>query len=320
MDFEKAFIFLQGTQSEYGHWEDYALAAGHSTEWVTGYIGVMLADVSLETAQQAWEFLASVEQNGWGYNALTPRDADSTAWGLALGHKLGMIDSAAYQSASQALQAHYTEKGGLTTYAEERPIRRFINAKWYDSMTGWCGLDHVCVTVAAAAISPDIVPNVSDYLKPKQTSDGSWIGYWWSDRAYTTALAAEALSNDPSANEQVEKALAWGANRIEVEGSAISPFDMAWLLRLLLLSPEPYKQAITKLIDFLSSSQRDDGSWAASAQMRIPLPRDHNPEIYQAWILDGRHEGCTARDVNRIFTTATLLNVMNRLKEKGVYG
>src|SRR5579859_1821918 len=107
-----AVEFLLNARNSYGWWEDFHLAAGISDEWVTGYVGTALAKVPTASAQQAareaWEVLITrrTHSSGWGYNRITPADADSTGWVLQLARAAGAADSDRASAARQFLAKH----------------------------------------------------------------------------------------------------------------------------------------------------------------------------------------------------------------------
>ena len=271
MRIDQALHFLQSAQHPNGHWEDF-FVAGLSTEWVTGYIGAALAPIDIDAAKRAWEYLEASFRYGWGYGPTVPRDADSTVWGLKLAAAVGQGNSATATAARRYLRTYETKEGGLTTYNSPVIIQSYVGANWYDPFDGWCGMTHTCVTSAGVPF----LPNALDYLQAAQEANGSWVGYWWQDPMYTTALAAEALID--AAPAQVNKAIDWGLQRVRKSVDRLSPFVMAWCLRLLHLAPQRCAMEIETMLDSLSQSQLEDGSWPISSLMRIPMPYDKSPE------------------------------------------
>ena len=64
---------------------------------------------------------------------------------------------------------------------------------------------------------------------------------------------------------------------------------------------------IMKMVAWLASQQREDGSWNASSIMRVPAPWVTNPENFADWEFGIKHTwGEIYRDQNRLFTTATV--------------
>ena len=320
--------FLLAARDSQGWWKDFDLAAGASDEWVTSYIATMLATISddqvASATNTAWQLLNTRRNraNGlWGYNRLTPGDADSTGWALQLARALGENNSSRARQALRSLAEHKRLDGGVCTYDTDKAIRAFIHAGVDRSFAGWCS-SHTCVSAAIAAL-PEYRSQLMGYLYSTQESDGSWLPYWWHDPEYATALAAEAidLNNPDEKHLAVNQALTWAIKRLEGQGFAStshrpsgSPFATAWCLRLLLLGKSYLivREPIEKATKWLVQQQQADGSWVSSARLRVPLPEDLNPDQFDRWIYHGKIEGSIALDRQNVFTTATVVNALHR--------
>jgi hypothetical protein len=323
---QPAVTFLLAARDSEGWWRDFHLAAGVSDEWVTGYVGTMLATVPdgriADAVAAAWKLLQTRRHraNGtWGYNRFPPGDADSTGWALQLAHAIGENGSERARQASRSLAAHTRRDGGMSTYACEEPIRAFIHAPPTLGLEGWCG-SHTCVSAALAALL-DYRCRLRDYLHATQASDGGWPAYWWQDPEYATALAAEALAATGQDPDRVARAVAWGMNRLSPQGFVAtgdhpsgSPFATAWCLRLLLLGTADVavRDAIARATDWLVQQQQADGSWASSARLRVPYPDDPDPNTFDRWVYHGTIQGSLVFDQHRTFTTATVLQALFR--------
>ncbi len=299
---QRAIAFLEQARNAEGWWQDFKLAPGCSDEWVTAYVGKALVSLSTRpkmiTALKAWQLLASRRQSasGWGYNALTPTDADSTMWGLQLAGATGCRGWKAAKKGQTFLTQHVRARGGIATYANDRLIRRFIGASVKQSFQGWCA-PHTCVTAAAASL-PEFRWSACDWLRQQQREDGSWGSYWWCEDEYATALAAEALSKsiEPEDYERVQQAINWARKRICRDGSVRSliqssgsPFATAWVARILLLRdhPQEFDNCLKQVVRWLLKNQNVDGSWSPSAGLRVPPPEVTEPENYHKWVLHG---------------------------------
>ncbi|WP_437736140.1 squalene--hopene cyclase [Sorangium sp. So ce1335] len=319
----RALSFLLRAQDEGGFFHDYALAAGEGDEWVTGYVGAALARLSVSEARRAAAaalaaLVARAQRPGgaWGYNGITPGDADSTLWGLQLARAVGAPEVPRIAAARAALMGHYQADAGLSTYASEGAIRAFINAPPAISLAGWCS-SHVCVTAAAAAL-PEMRDAVRPFLLAAQRPDGSFGAYWWQDDEYATALAALGLAGCGVAADRprVAAAIAWAARRLGADGAARtdahpagSPFATAWCLRLLRIGAgeEAIGRRARAAEAWLRGAQRPDGSWDASARLRVPLPDDLDPASFTGWVYGGTMQGSVVLDEARVMTTATVL-------------
>jgi hypothetical protein len=299
--------FLLKARNEAGWWEDFQLAAGLSDEWVTGYIGAALARLTMlpeatSAAEGAWQLLKTRRANlgGWGFNKITPADADSTCWGLTLAHRLGYDETKRAEYAQAYLKQHRTVEGGITTYASEGPIRTFINAPRDQAMWGWCGTPHPCVSAAVANIRT-FNAQLRPYVLASQQANGSWPAYWWQDSEYATGLAAEALSI--FAEPALARAASWVKARTLMPQT---PFKAAWQLRTLQVAHQ-FANVQQGLIEWLLAAQQSNGAWQPSAWLRVPQPHDKHPDSYREWILHGRVQGSITYDQVGAFTTATVL-------------
>lgn len=323
---ESAVTFLLAARDSKGWWIDFHLAAGLSDEWVTGYVGTMLATIPdnrvPEAISTAWNLLNSRRHraNGkWGYNRFPPGDADSTSWALQLARAIGESHSERVRQAMQSLATHQRPDGGICTYESEESIRAFIHASPEIGFEGWCG-SHTCVSAAIAAL-PEYRFQLQDYLHSTQQSDGSWLAYWWQDPEYATALAAEAIAACNPDSDCITSAVAWAMNRLSSQGFVAtsdspsgSPFATAWCLRLLTLRQQDtaVQAAIAKATDWLLAQQQPNGSWVSSARLQVPLPDDLNPNQFDQWIYHGTIQGSLVFDHHCVFTTATVLQALYR--------
>ena len=311
----KACRFILDKQLQSGFWTDFFLPAGKSDEWVTAYTGYHLSFLQApetdKALSRAWEVLKlrCRAGKGWGYNVRTPADADSTVWAHLFSGRLPGSDAVCAQTG--ALLAQYIlPSGAVTTYPEKDGIREYTRLPAGASFEGWQHA-HVCVTApyALAGETQAIV-----YLAGAQGQDGSFRSYWWTSDAYATAIAVEALAMQAgsSSGAIIGKAVRWALDRLgsSLDSQAPSAFDIAMLVRILLLSPdkEITAGAIRRGIGHLVNTQLDDGSWRASAGLRVPMPDTIKPEESgNNWVIN---------DQNRIFTTITVLAALIKSQQQ----
>jgi squalene cyclase len=298
---QSALNFLLKSQDNQGAWKDFLLPAGNSNVWVTAYVGDVLAIRSEEEARKAaragWQFLekAMTEDGGWSYNAQVPGDADSTLWGLRLAESLDMSESDSARKAGEFLERHVRDDGGLTTYASPDPVRNYIGLPPFVSFKGWTQ-SHVCVTAACANLN-NYRERFRQYLLRKQSDDGKWAAYWWFDDEYATAEAVAALAgkgraaidSDPETASRIERAASWALNRVNIlaagEGRFPPAFALAHALRILARTNHiaNARDGLSKGVARLVEWQKPDGSWAASARLRVPRPDGLNPDPKADW-------------------------------------
>lgn len=323
---KRAKEFLIRSRDSRGLWCDFRLPMGESTGWVTGFVGSILAGASAEDdRREIWEaWNAFAVQNlfrghgGWGYNLRTPEDADSTVWGIRFAISLGLEGKLRTDSAVEFLLKHQMPDGGITTYILEDELRKLIGANSGEDISGWM-ITHICVTAAAATI-PGLRRMLLPYLLAHQLPGGNWDGYWWSDTAYATALATEALS--AQGGEEHRKAIArvfsWVmanfgeepfiANSTFYNGS---PFATALALKTMLLAgnDERSREKSGQVARWLISRQREDGSWQPSALLQVPPPYMKIPSDPGSWHKGkGSAWGSVVTDHNALFTTAAVLD------------
>ncbi len=326
--------FLLAARNREGWWLDFSLYPGASDEWMTAYVGTVLASMDeencTEAARDAWHLLVAGQRldGRWGYNRRTVGDADSTGWGIHLAYALGLENTPTALQARLVMKEHMRADGGCATYATDGPIRRSLLAPDYLSFRGWCGV-HECVTASIAAL-PDYRTSACACLRARQREDGSWKSYWWCDHEYATALAVEALACEKQAGNSsaIQQAVSWARERLSRTGCvstsdqpAGSPFATAWCLRILLLAADPgsVADAVQAATGWLLQQQCDDGSWPSSARMRVPLSSDEQPDTYTAWIYGGKGYGSVVFDQHSLFTTATVLATLRQfaISQKG---
>lgn len=266
-----------------------------------GFVGTCLLEAPAErtrrAARRAWEALLRRrgDEAGWGYNRLTPADADSTAWALRLAEALGTAEAGRVTAARAFLAGHVLADGGVTTYAERDPIRRYTRLAEDASFAGWQA-PHACVTAAAA---PALGLLTQDYLGRQQGDAGNWRGYWWPDDEYTTALATDVLPATRAA------AVGWAQARLDPTGAVAgldgepSAWATAWCLRILGRGTTAgAHEARAQAVRWLAAAQLADGSWPASARLRVPMPGHLDAH--------GQERMIETLDQNRVFTTAAV--------------
>lgn len=273
---KRGIEFLLSRRSRDGWWLDFETLAGESDEWVTAYTGYCLAQVHGGESAAALaldRLLTRRRAAGWGYNSRVPADCDTTAWVCRLIELLGWTVLEDYVQAIDFLQTAIRPNGGVPTYPAEVEIRQFTRVLSEISFEGWT-MAHPCVTANVASLRGlDQRDRLLSYLKSVRDPQNAWAGYWWTERAYPTMLAAEAIGID-------EQSRHWA-----IHSEENSSFALACRARL-----------GADVLDRLVELQQEDGGWPASAELRIPPP----------FVTDiARSKARTSLDHNRIYTTAT---------------
>lgn len=299
---ERGLHFLLKSRTPSGWWQDYdGFSEGLSDEWVTAFVAKAVLASRLRSghraASRAWSLLAARGRKGWGWNAVQPPDADSTAWALRLAFALGHHQDEAAQNGLAFLADHLicdgAAAGGVATYE-----RRHHAAAGGDPacQPNWFS-PHDCVTAAVACLAVaegrTTLRSTIGYLQRHQQPDGGWSSYWWADPAYATACATEALADDPdpASREACRRAAAWARRSLAANPlQCLSPFALALRLQVLRRALEPTDGAvIAQGCHRLLATQWPDGSWPGDAALAIP---NRHGQIVPA--LDNRRTMTTA--------------------------
>lgn len=286
-----AVRYLSSIRDEDGSWSDFRLPVGRSTEWVTAFVGLGLASVERYTSEahaQAhsaawWLVERRAYDAGWGYNGTTGADADSTGFALRLLAALGMPRSARDE---EWLLGKWRPVGGFATY--DGPLR------WGDA--------HPCVTAAAfAALSPTAMRarenDVLHYMETMRRADGTWPAYWWRSHAYSTLQHLRLLR---------ELGITFVAPSSADLPHDANAFELACLAGIEHLAGR--RESRDRLTEMLLATQRDDGAFPGSANLRVT-----DPDCAQPWI-DPR--GALYADERATITTAIALMTLGEYADE----
>lgn len=313
--------FLLANQGRDGLWRDFLTPAGEASEWTSGFVAAALHLAGAESsvlARAADTLVAGQhEDGGWGYNATVPSDADSTACVLLFLGRMGYRADPCRRAAS-CLIRHQRENGGVATYDEPGPIRRFMGVGRWVRFKGWCSpqVEVTATTGCALATLMPANPAVVDawrYVRSRQRADGSWSSYWWTSPHYSTLRAVElALALDDV--EPVGRAAVWAMRTQSADGSwgasGASPSVFATALSLsILLCAGVRGRPVQRAISTLAMLQEEDGGWSSHPIMRIPVPGDTAPDRWRPVRLGG---GVVVQDEHRTFTSAACVAALAR--------
>ena len=251
---------------------------------------------------------------GWGYNETVPSDADSTACVLLLLALMGRERSTCRRAASCLVMHQRRENGGIATYREPGPIRRFMGVGRWMRFDGWCR-PHTEVTATAGRALVALEPND---CSGKSVLPGGTSGRGSGRRQLELVLVDLASLHHAAGggarpragdHDAVGRAAEW-AIRTQADdgawgapGAAASAFATALSLSVLLharASREPIERGISRL----AALQDEDGGWPSHPIMRIPLPGDVDPDRRRRPRLVDLGRGVVVRDQHRTFTSA----------------
>jgi squalene-hopene/tetraprenyl-beta-curcumene cyclase len=309
---ERGRRFLLAMQGTDGLWRDFMTPAGEASEWPTGFVATALHLAGTDASTLEWAADALVarqnDDGGWGYNEDVPSDADSTACVLLFLALTGRRESACARAAS-CLVRHQRRDGGVATYDDPGPIRRFMGVGRWWRFDGWCS-SQTDVTATAgralAAVGRSAEANAAwRYIRSRQRDDGSWSSYWWTSPHYATQQAVE-LAVSFGDHDAVGIATGW-----VLRTQGLDAFATALSLSVLLdagMSGEAVEGAIAQL----AALQEDDGGWPSHPIMRIPLPGDTDPDRRRLVRIG---HGIVVRDQHRTFTSAACVAALTRAKD-----
>ncbi len=302
--------FLLAMQGSDGLWRDFLTPAGEASEWPTGFVATALhlAGADANPLDLAADALVTRQNDdgGWGYNEDVPSDADSTACVLMFLALTGRHESACARAAACLVRHQRCDDGGVATYNDPGPIRRFMGVSWWWRFDGWCSSQTEVTAIAGRALAAVGRGAEADaawrYVRSRQRDDGSWSSYWWTSAHYATQQAVE-LAVSFGDQDAVGRAAGWALRN---EGLDAPAFATALSLSVLLHAGAS-REAIERAVARLAELQDGDGGWPSHPIMRIPLPGDTNPDRRR---LIGR--GTVVRDQHRIFTSAACVTVLAR--------
>jgi hypothetical protein len=284
-----------------GHWIDFALPVGEADAWVTAYVLHRIADVpprvlSYRARRQLaetldWLCAARTSGGGWGYNASTGDDADSTALAILALRQHGR---SVPPDALSVIRRCVADEGGVGTY----PHGAAPGQAWTSAV--------VDVTSSAlAALSEHLTERERraslDFLEREQCCDGTWRSFWWVTPLYATSGALEWWTGGGPPARPVPRVAELQATlrRFRPMGA----FETAMLITCLrhLGHPQPADSFGRQLLH----EQRSDGSWEPSAYLRLT-----HPDIAQPW--SAIDAGPIFVDRQAAFTTATVLAALSK--------
>lgn len=296
-----AASYLLSQQADDGSWQDYPrLPVGPSDAWVTAYVALCLGEAAelLDDAvapalarAAAWLERTRPHAVGWGYNAMTEPDADTTAHVLQLlrrhGHAVDPRDEA-------WLLDKWRAPGGFATF---------------DGPGAW-GEVHPCVTPVVYAALPlrerqRLRGPMRAYLLRHRLPNGAWPAYWWRTCHYSTylnlrlarSLDVELDRGGPVAGPVVEP---------HPHFAVRSSFDLAFVIGCAALA-RPRAAGLGALVQRLLERQESRGCFTGGDDLRVTHHECHAPWDAPAGQLYVDERCC--------ITTASVVRVLARVWE-----
>ena len=286
--------YLISVQNTNGSWHDYHLPVGTSDQWVTAYAAHALAQYgkisgnidALNAANHAanWLILNRSYQAGWGFNARTGPDSDSTAMVVALLDELGIIVD---DKDRIFLKDRWKENQGISTYTQPNA---WADGHWDVTPWGYHGLlaeDKVKLKVP-----------FQKALRENQMNNGFWRSYWWRNPYYSTFITLEIL--EKLNIEEPDTYKNYDSSHLQIDNA----FDLACYIGIECIKGYP-NQMIGNHIRALLNWQSDIGQWYGSPNLRVT-----DNFCYQPW---DSPSGTYYDDKKSTITNATVMRVLSRI-------
>lgn len=320
---DKATAFILDAQEEDGSWPDFVVSpTTEGREWTTAYVGWCMNRLPADRIQH---FLAPLERaqiflhycrrptGGWGFNARTVADADSTAYGILFLLSGRSKTSFNLTRERDFLLAHQGKNGAFRTYLKTNLGLDHPDSGYYTGtpcVTGACSLAILLLTHQqdhhALCMSTDFLQH--------QGHDGSWISFWWERGIYCAFITSYFFSEYGSGQDTLRKSAAWlksiqddtGCWKGETVRQGIPFLTAAALESLLIAGESPDSLPIQRGIHWLLDHQRADGSWDSYPIMKVPSPT-------KPWQQNMQYTGPIVPGNRRNFVTATVVSCFSRL-------
>jgi squalene-hopene/tetraprenyl-beta-curcumene cyclase len=138
-----------------------------------------------------------------------------------------------------------------------------------------------------------VVARAIDYLRREQEKDGSWFGRWGTNYIYGTwsALCALNAIGIEASDPMIQKAVAWLLSKQRADGGwgeggesyypgqppsekvVSTASQTAWAVLGLMAAGETDNPAVARGIEFLTSTQKPDGTWDEESYTAVGFPR-----------------------------------------------
>jgi squalene cyclase len=279
-----------------------------------------------EPLRRTYGWLLSIQNHdgGWSWNPRVVTDGDSTANCLLFLLNCSETPAEVLAAGLAALlRLQNPEQGGIHTYTQEAivtavarytpyfpPLPPLFYGGWLRMTNSVSGVVGTTWRLAGWDLDEPAVQALRRYILANQEEAGYWLAYWWCSPLFSTFHCVQALAGWGEWGA-VERAATWLHNTQQKEGgwqdgalNRSTPFSTALAVGTLLEAGESTSEAVLNGLNWLLAAQRPDGSWEA-------VPNQQVPHIFQTrpWepCPSGLAPGVFA-DINRFFTTATVLN------------
>lgn len=327
----KGLEFLNKKLTTDGYWEEYINSAGASSIWATSFIYSFTSNIAcignFIPLDKLKNFLISKYEKGFGFNDITPRDGDSTNFGLLALHQMG-ID---VNNKLNIWLKYQRADGGFSTYMEEDRVelRELMNSENENDFGAWEN-SQTCVSAVALYLMYQLkekynlnesAHSLSKYIATGQVNS-MWGSYWWTSPLYSSSFIIKTAYE--YSDKQLQSICLPTIERIFHMQSSNGCFGDSFLKESsfytglvttsLCSSPDilaKNKAAIEASIKWLINNQFNDGSWLESNAMRLPSFRARNLDEIKSWPISRMGLNVRAVEFNRLFSTAVCISALN---------
>lgn len=240
---------------------------------------------------------------GWAFqyaNAHYPDLDDTAVVAMALDRSKAPEFQPAIERATEWVEGMQSANGGWAAFEVDNEHYYLNHIPFADH---GALLDPPTVDVTARCVSmlaqlgrkadDPVVARALDYLRREQEPDGSWFGRWGTNYIYGTwsALCAFNAVGTDSQSPEIRKAVSWLLGEQRPDGGwgeggesyypgepknpkvVSTASQTAWAVLGLMAAGETENPAVARGIDFLTRTQKHDGTWDEESYTAVGFPR-----------------------------------------------
>ncbi len=305
-------------------WSDFMTSAGTGKAWITGFVGMNLAEINNELPFLK-KIANKIKQNPadfLSYNQSIFQDGDSTNFLVGFLQAMKISNNEINESWLNFVNAD----GGWVTYRDAEGLRKRLELPEEISVDAWLS-PKLCVSAVACYV---LFNNKNQALYDKtaefliESKDKHHLkSYWWTSDIYTTSYLILALNGNAKYKNACQKSVECLVTQQTQNGFWENPFDKQpnafytslALKALILYDKLHYSNEIKQGIDWLLSTQTQDGSWQTNRILQIPATDVAHPESVKKWRSSSFGVNCITDDHNRVFTTSAVVNCLAIFKK-----
>ena len=321
---ENGIKYLESNLENDFTWSDFMTSAGTGKAWITGFVGMNLAEINNELPFLK-KIANKIKQNPadfLSYNQSIFQDGDSTNFLVAFLQAMKMPNNEINESWLKFVNAD----GGWVTYRDAEGLRKRLELPEEISVDAWLS-PKLCVSAVACYVLSNN-KNQAFYDKTAEflieSKDNHHLkSFWWTSDIYATSYLILALNGKAKYKNACQKSVECLATQQTQNGFWENPFDKLpnafytslALKALISYDKLHYSNEIKQGIDWLLSTQTQDGSWQTNRILQIPATDIEDPANVLKWRSSSFGVNCVTDDHNRVFTTSAVVNCLATFKK-----